>query len=79
MDGELKNERSAVPWWAAFGAPLVGIPILVALLAVGAAGKADAAVGNGSEKVTTTVRCDAQDVRTELPPVTFEGGDENRS
>jgi hypothetical protein len=29
------NKVSVVPWWAAFGAPLLGVPILVALLALG--------------------------------------------
>ncbi len=28
--------RSAVPWWAAFGAPLMGVPLLVGLLALAA-------------------------------------------
>lgn len=30
-----ETRRSAVPWWAAFGAPLVGVPLLVGLLALG--------------------------------------------
>lgn len=29
------TDRSAVPWWAAFGAPLVGVPLLIGLLALG--------------------------------------------
>jgi len=29
------TRESAVPWWAAFGAPLVGVPLLVGLLALG--------------------------------------------
>lgn len=29
------RDESAVPWWAAFGAPLVGVPLLVGLLALG--------------------------------------------
>lgn len=33
------NEQSAVPWWAAFGAPLLGVPLLVALLALGGGGE----------------------------------------
>lgn len=32
------DRKSAVPWWAAFGAPLVGVPLLVGLLALGSAG-----------------------------------------
>jgi hypothetical protein len=34
MNAHLEKE-SAVPWWAAFGAPLIGVPLLVALLALG--------------------------------------------
>ena len=26
------NERKGAPWWAAIGAPLVGVPLMVALL-----------------------------------------------
>lgn len=28
------SERRAVPWWAAVGGPLVGVPLLIALLAL---------------------------------------------
>ena len=28
------DNRKSIPWWAALGAPLVGIPLLVALLAL---------------------------------------------
>ncbi len=28
------NHRKTAPWWVAFGAPLVGVPIIVALLAL---------------------------------------------
>ena len=30
-----RDRKAAVPLWAAFGAPLVGVPLLVALLALG--------------------------------------------
>ncbi len=30
------DDRKTIPWWAAIGAPLVGIPLLVALLALSA-------------------------------------------
>lgn len=40
MDG---TSQSAVPWWAAFGAPLVGVPLLVGLLALGSPDAADPA------------------------------------
>ncbi len=28
------DKKSAVPWWAAFGAPLLGVPLMVAALAL---------------------------------------------
>ena len=28
------NRRSDIPWWVALGAPLIGVPLLVGLLAV---------------------------------------------
>lgn len=28
------NRRTDMPWWAALGAPLIGVPLLVGLLAV---------------------------------------------
>lgn len=36
MNPHIKNEKTAVPWWAAFGAPLLGVPLLVGLLALSA-------------------------------------------
>ncbi len=32
------DQASAVPWWAAFGAPLIGVPLMILLLALGAPG-----------------------------------------
>ena len=32
------DQASAVPWWAAFGAPLIGVPLMILLLAFGAPG-----------------------------------------
>lgn len=33
IQARLQNRRTA-PWWAVIGAPLLGVPILVALLAL---------------------------------------------
>ncbi len=58
MKAHLEKE-SAVPWWAAFGAPLLGVPLLVALLAVGSGHEANkgavepADTGFGVEQVET--------------------------
>lgn len=30
------DKKRAVPWWAIFGAPLVGVPLVVAVLALAA-------------------------------------------
>jgi hypothetical protein len=30
------SEKRAVPWWAAIGAPLVGVPLMIGLLALAA-------------------------------------------
>ena len=34
------DKKSAVPIWAAFGAPLLGVPLIVGLLALSAPGEA---------------------------------------
>ena len=28
------QHRKTAPWWVAFGAPLIGVPVMVALLAL---------------------------------------------
>ena len=38
------NEERAGPVWAVFGAPLVGVPLMVALLALGSGTPVDTAV-----------------------------------
>ena len=63
------DNGSAVPWWAAFGAPLVGVPLLVVLLALGAPKKAQSDPAD-SAKVFTTEQVEPQTAKTaaELPP-----------
>lgn len=38
------NEEKAGPLWAVFGAPLVGVPLMVAVLALGSGSTIDTAV-----------------------------------
>lgn len=63
------DKNSAVPWWAAFGAPLVGVPLLVVLLALGAPKKAQSNQGDAS-KAYTTEQVEAKSVQAtvQLPP-----------
>lgn len=63
------DKASVVPWWAAFGAPLLGVPMLVALLALGSgeATKADVkAMESGYEVEQVDVR--SVESVVELPP-----------
>jgi hypothetical protein len=63
------DKASAVPWWAAFGAPLLGVPMLVALLAFGSgeATKDDVkAMESGHEVEQIDVR--SVESAIELPP-----------
>lgn len=46
--------QSAVPWWAAFGAPLLGVPIMVGLLALGSLGSTSDVGGSVEESPVTT-------------------------
>jgi len=77
MGGTFAN-RSAVPWWAAFGAPLVGVPVLVALLALGSGGHGDVGRGSGAEPGYATEQAEALQAGIELPPVSFDGSAEAR-
>lgn len=38
MSIDIGDRESRIPLWAALGAPLVGVPLLVALLALGTSG-----------------------------------------
>lgn len=66
------SRKTAVPWWAAFGAPLVGVPVLVALLALGTTGRADAGMGEAVNAEYATEQAEALQAEIDLPPVTFD-------
>ena len=61
---------SAVPWWAALGAPLVGVPLMVALLALVApekeAHRAEPEAGFATEQVEPRTVDHAAERRVEL-------------
>lgn len=57
------NDRSAVPWWAAFGAPLVGVPLLVLLLALGSPRKAQSNTTNAVKEYTPTEQVEGKTVQ----------------
>ena len=71
------SNKSAVPWWAAFGAPLLGVPLLVGLLALGSTGD-DKGVGKEVEASYTTEQSEALQASIELPPVTMEASLDSR-
>lgn len=72
------SNKSACPWWAAFGAPLLGVPLLVGLLALGSAGDAKTGAGNDVEASYTTEQSEALQASIELPPVTMEVSRDSR-
>lgn len=77
LSGTLQK-KTAVPWWAAFGAPLIGVPVLVALLALGSAGHGDAGLGSGVESGYVTEQAEALQAAVDAPPVSFEDRAESR-
>ncbi len=66
------DKRSAVPWWAAFGAPLIGVPILVALLALGSTRDVPAGVAKDAEAGYVTEPTESAQASTVLPVVRME-------
>ena len=68
------SNKSTCPWWAAFGAPLLGVPLLVGLLALGSTGDANVGVGEDVEVEAsyTIEQSEAMQANMELPPVTME-------
>ncbi len=54
-----RPNRKSIPWWAALGAPLIGIPLLVALVALTAPTERISAIDEDP-----SVRCERLDVRS---------------
>ena len=72
------SNKSSCPWWAAFGAPLLGVPLLVGLLALGSTEDADAGARPDVEASYAVEQSKAMQARIELPPVTVEASLDSR-
>ncbi len=71
------DQDSAVPWWAAFGAPMIGVPLMILLLALSAPGEAVGTKGEvEAEYMTEQVEVEAIGVAVELSEE-YQGEDAN--
>lgn len=69
------SNKSAVPWWAAFGAPLLGVPLLVGLLALGSPREAKTVGDEAAVKVEANhvaEKTEALQAGVEMPPLVME-------
>jgi hypothetical protein len=72
------SNKSAVPWWAAFGAPLLGVPLLVGLLALGTSRDTEKGGEGDVESSYVADQSEALQAGIDLPPVTMEEGRDSR-
>ena len=68
------DQASAVPWWAAFGAPLIGVPLMILLLALSAPGDVVGTEGGEVEAgyVTEKAEIEAIGASIDVPPEYIE-------
>ncbi len=62
------DKESAVPWWAAFGAPLLGVPLLVALLAFGSGGDVKSGAGEPGDAGFSVEQVETVKAAAEVSP-----------
>ena len=62
------DDEKAGPLWAVFGAPIVGVPLMVALLALGSGSAVDTGAGDGDVGFTVE--------QVEMPETAQELGQE---
>ncbi len=74
------DQASAVPWWAAFGAPLIGVPLMILLLAFGAPGDVVGTKGDEVEAgyVTEQVEVEAIGASVDIPQQYIEDSAKSR-
>ncbi|MEJ2202639.1 MAG: hypothetical protein P8170_00880 [Gemmatimonadota bacterium] len=77
MTAHLEKE-SAVPWWAAFGAPLLGVPLLVALLALGSGSETKSGAVEPVDAGFSVEKVETLKARAEIIPEHLEVSDRSR-